>query len=185
MSWSREGIPRDVEPAVAGKELVGMFTGLEEGDEALELGGMCTGGLSPLCTSIRMGGLPQLWHSLQTGGISYPYCNIKSQGSKRLPQLMRLEDYQSIEESRKEGDSLFKSKIMQNSNRYFHYLITITEKYAIFVIAIRKERKTYCSMVSQSPHEKKRAIQLKLGLPHYGRRLPISVVVCGEPRDLW
>ena len=40
-------------------------------------------------------------------------------------------------------------------------------------------------MVSQSPHEKRRAIQLKLGLPRYGRRLPISVVVCGEPRDLW
>ena len=98
---------------------------------------------------------------------------------------MRLEDYRSIEESRKEGDSLFKSKIMQNSNRYFHYLITITEKYAIFVIAIRKESKTYCSMVSQSPREERRAIQLKLGLLHYGRRLPISVVVCGEPRDLW
>ena len=40
-------------------------------------------------------------------------------------------------------------------------------------------------MVSQSPHEKRRAIQLRLGLAHNGRRLPISVVVCGEPRDLW
>ena len=29
--------PRDVEPAGGGKELVGIFTGLEEGDEALEL----------------------------------------------------------------------------------------------------------------------------------------------------
>ena len=37
MSWGAEGIPRDVEPAGGGKELVGMFTGLEEGDEALEL----------------------------------------------------------------------------------------------------------------------------------------------------
>lgn len=40
MSWGAEGIPRDVEPAVAGEELVGIFTGLEEGDEALELGGI-------------------------------------------------------------------------------------------------------------------------------------------------
>ena len=37
MSWGAEGIPRDVEPAGGGKELVGIFTGLEEGDEALEL----------------------------------------------------------------------------------------------------------------------------------------------------
>ena len=35
-----EGIPRDVEPAGGGEELVGMFTGLEESDEALELGGI-------------------------------------------------------------------------------------------------------------------------------------------------
>jgi len=40
MSWGAEGIPRDVEPAGGGKELVGIFTGLEEGDEALELGGI-------------------------------------------------------------------------------------------------------------------------------------------------
>ena len=40
MSWGAEGIPRDVEPAGGGKELVGMFTGLEESDEALELGGI-------------------------------------------------------------------------------------------------------------------------------------------------
>jgi len=98
---------------------------------------------------------------------------------------MRLDDYRPVEESGKESDSLFKSKIMQKSNRYFDYIITITGKYTIFVIAIRKESKTYCSMVSQSPREKRRAIQLKLGLPRYGRRLPISVVVCGEPRDLW
>ena len=37
MSWEAEGIPRDVEPAGGGKELVGIFTGLEDGDEALEL----------------------------------------------------------------------------------------------------------------------------------------------------
>jgi hypothetical protein len=40
MSWGAEGIPRDVEPAGGGKELVGIFTSLEEGDEALELGGV-------------------------------------------------------------------------------------------------------------------------------------------------
>lgn len=40
MSWGAERIPRDVEPAAAGKELVGIFTGLEEGDEVLELGGI-------------------------------------------------------------------------------------------------------------------------------------------------
>ena len=37
MSWRGEGIPRDVEPAGGGKELVGMFTGLEEVHKALEL----------------------------------------------------------------------------------------------------------------------------------------------------
>ena len=47
MSWGAEGIPRDVEPAGGGKELVGIFASFEEGDEMLELGGMCTGGLSP------------------------------------------------------------------------------------------------------------------------------------------
>ena len=49
MSWGAEGIPRDVEPAVAGEELVGIFTGLEEGDEALELLGVAradVGGLT-------------------------------------------------------------------------------------------------------------------------------------------
>jgi hypothetical protein len=40
VSWGAEGIPRDVEPAGGGEELVGMFTGLEESDEALELGGI-------------------------------------------------------------------------------------------------------------------------------------------------
>ena len=38
MSWGAEGIPRDVEPAGGGKELVGIFTSLEEGDEVLKLG---------------------------------------------------------------------------------------------------------------------------------------------------
>ena len=49
MSWGAAGVPRDVEPAGGGKELVGVFTGLEEGDEALELGGILGadgGGLS-------------------------------------------------------------------------------------------------------------------------------------------
>lgn len=40
MSWGAEGIPRDVEPAGGSKELVGIFTSLEEGDEVLELGGV-------------------------------------------------------------------------------------------------------------------------------------------------
>ena len=35
--WCGEGIPRDVEPAVASQELVGIFTCLEEGDQTLEL----------------------------------------------------------------------------------------------------------------------------------------------------
>ena len=34
--WA-EGTPRDVEPAVAGQELVGMFTGAKEVDQTLEL----------------------------------------------------------------------------------------------------------------------------------------------------
>ena len=44
-----EGVPRDVEPAVAGQELVGEFVGLEEADKALELGrilGTDIGGLA-------------------------------------------------------------------------------------------------------------------------------------------
>ena len=40
MSWGAEGIPRDVEPAGGGKELVGIFASFEEGDEMLELGGI-------------------------------------------------------------------------------------------------------------------------------------------------
>ena len=40
MPWLSEGIPRDVEPAGGGKELVGIFTGLEEVHEALELAGV-------------------------------------------------------------------------------------------------------------------------------------------------
>ena len=40
MFWGAEGIPRDVEPAGGGKELVGIFASFEEGDEALELGGI-------------------------------------------------------------------------------------------------------------------------------------------------
>ena len=56
---------------------------------------------------------------------------------------MRLDDYRPLEEFGKEGDSLFKSIIMQKTNRYFDYIITIPGKYTIFVIAIRKESKTY------------------------------------------
>ena len=37
MPWCSEGIPRDVEPTIAGEELVGQDVGLEEGDKALEL----------------------------------------------------------------------------------------------------------------------------------------------------
>ena len=37
MSWCCEGIPRDVEPAVAGQELVGIRTGAKEVDQKLEL----------------------------------------------------------------------------------------------------------------------------------------------------
>ena len=37
MSWEAEGIPRDVEPAGGGKELVGIFTGAKEVDKTLEL----------------------------------------------------------------------------------------------------------------------------------------------------
>ena len=37
MSWGAEGIPRDVEPAGGGKELVGIFTGAKEVDKTLEL----------------------------------------------------------------------------------------------------------------------------------------------------
>ena len=37
MSWGSEGIPRDMKPAGGGQELVGIFTGLEEVNKALEL----------------------------------------------------------------------------------------------------------------------------------------------------
>ena len=37
VSRDAEGVPRDVEPPVAGEELVGEFVSLEEGNEALEL----------------------------------------------------------------------------------------------------------------------------------------------------
>ena len=38
MAGRGEGVPRDVEPAAAGEELVGELPGLEEIDQALELG---------------------------------------------------------------------------------------------------------------------------------------------------
>ena len=37
MSWGAEGIPRDVEPAVASQELVGIGAGAKEVNKALEL----------------------------------------------------------------------------------------------------------------------------------------------------
>ena len=37
MSWCCEGLPRDVEPAIAGQELVGVLRVLEEVDQKLEL----------------------------------------------------------------------------------------------------------------------------------------------------
>ena len=40
MSWGAEGSPGDVKPAGAGQELVGVFTGAEEVDEALKLLGV-------------------------------------------------------------------------------------------------------------------------------------------------
>ena len=40
MPWRGEGIPRDVEPAIAGEELVGEFMSAQEVDEALELLGV-------------------------------------------------------------------------------------------------------------------------------------------------
>ena len=40
MSWGAEGIPRDVEPAVASQELVGIGAGAKEVDKVLELGGI-------------------------------------------------------------------------------------------------------------------------------------------------
>ena len=49
MAGLGEGTPRDVEPAVAGKELVGEFVTLEKVHEALELGGIAradVGGLT-------------------------------------------------------------------------------------------------------------------------------------------
>ena len=39
MSWGAEGIPRDVEPAGGGKELVGIGAGAKEVHEVLELAG--------------------------------------------------------------------------------------------------------------------------------------------------
>ena len=40
MARSSKRIPRDVEPAITGQELVGVFTGSEEVDKALELLGV-------------------------------------------------------------------------------------------------------------------------------------------------
>lgn len=99
---------------------------------------------------------------------------------------MRLDDFRSLEESGKEGDSLFKSKIMQKTNRKSVPPVLIIG--IIYYLCTRnpKGKQRHIAQWSLNHHtRKRRAIQLKLGLPHYGRRLPISVVVCGEPRDLW
>lgn len=52
MPGCAEGIPRDVEPAGGGKELVGIFTGLEEGDEALELLGVARADVGSLTKEV-------------------------------------------------------------------------------------------------------------------------------------
>lgn len=48
-----------------------------------------------------------------------------------------------------------------------------------------KSAKTYCSIDSQSPPEKKRAKLSILGLPHLGADFPYLKVACGEPRVVW
>ena len=60
MPWRRERIPRDVEPAVAGEELVGIFASLEVVDEALELGGILGANVGSLHRGDVVGILAQL-----------------------------------------------------------------------------------------------------------------------------
>lgn len=71
---------------------------------------------------------------------------------------------------------------------FLHFLVLFIHHwniFRIFVPAIRKECKTYCSIDSQSPLEKKRAKLSILGLPHLGADFPYLKVVCGEPCDVW
>ena len=84
--------------------------------------------------------------------------------------------------NKKQNNSLVVLLIFSN----FDNIVTqLSQIFSIFATAIRKERKDILLNGLSITTREKRAIQLKLGLPHYGRRLPISVVVCGEPRDLW
>ena len=50
----------------------------------------------------------------------------------------------------------------------------------IFATCFRKRHKTYCSIDSLSPPEKKRAKLSILGLPHLGAGFPYLKVACGE-----
>ena len=52
MSWRGEGIPRDVEPAVASQELVGVLTGAKKVHEALELAGVLGANVGSLAKEV-------------------------------------------------------------------------------------------------------------------------------------
>lgn len=71
---------------------------------------------------------------------------------------------------------------------FLHFCVFFIHHWNIFRIfapAIRKECKTYCSIDSQSPLEKKRAKLSILGLPHLGADFPYLKVACGELRVVW
>ena len=52
MPRDAEGVPRDVEPAIAGEELVGVRRGLEEIHEALELSRVARANVSSLAEEV-------------------------------------------------------------------------------------------------------------------------------------
>lgn len=52
VSWNSKGCPGDVEPAIAGEELVGVGVGAEEGYEALELRGVLGADVSGLARQV-------------------------------------------------------------------------------------------------------------------------------------
>ena len=52
MPWCSEGSPRNVEPARAGEELVGVFTSAEEVDKALELARVLGADVSSLAKEV-------------------------------------------------------------------------------------------------------------------------------------
>ena len=52
MPWRAEGIPGDVKPAVAGQELVGIFTTAEERDQTVELGGVLGADVGSLANEV-------------------------------------------------------------------------------------------------------------------------------------